>query len=539
MEEAILEVKELNIEFHDHELPETVVSDLSFTLHKGEILGIVGESGSGKSMTALAIAGLLSRKDMEKRGEILFRGQNLLQCDRNMLRSFQGDEISMIFQEPMTSLNPVKKIGWQVEESLRIHHKQLSKEECRKKALDILEGCELKPEVYDMYPHELSGGMRQRVMIASAMICDPEILIADEPTTALDVTIQEQIIHLLLKLNRKKHTSILFISHDLSLVRRLCENVIVMQHGVMVEQGSAEEIFAEPREDYTKVLTGSIPKVVLTEERRERLLRSLASGTSKTDPRQPLVKTDHLYSYYRQYGKGKVRKVGVLKDVSFEIRPGQVFGLVGESGSGKSTLAKALTGIVKDTKGEIVRPENGFAMIFQDPAGSLNPAKKVGWLLMEPLRIRGIRDKKEMQQRAIRMLEKVGLSAEYMDRYPNELSGGQRQRVCIGIALMQEATVLIADEPVSALDVTVQAQILKLLKDLKKEMDLSILFISHDLRVVYNMCDYVMIMKKGEIVEQARRDKIYFTPKQQYTKDLLNAAGLGDLSITNEIDQEK
>ena len=535
MEEAILEVQELNIEFHDHELPETVVSDLSFTLHKGEILGIVGESGSGKSMTALAIAGLLSRKDMEKRGTILFEGQNLLKCGRNTLRSFQGDEISVIFQEPMTSLNPVRKIGWQVEESLRIHHPDLSKEQRRTRAQEILESCELKPEVYDMYPHELSGGMRQRVMIASAMICDPKILIADEPTTALDVTIQEQIIHLLLKLNKKKHTSILFISHDLSLVRRLCENVIVMQHGKMVEQGPAEEIFAHPKEEYTKILTASIPKVVLTEEAKKHISRPRSEKNAQ-DKRPPLVKTVDLYSWYRQYGKGKARKVSVLKDVSFEIRPGQVFGLVGESGSGKSTLAKALTGIVKDTEGEILRPENGFAMIFQDPAGSLNPAKKVGWLLTEPLRIRGKKDPEEMRQKAIRMLEKVGLSEEYMDRYPMELSGGQRQRVCIGIALMQEASVLIADEPVSALDVTVQAQILKLLRDLKQEMNLSILFISHDLRVVYNMCDYVMIMKKGEIVEQAARDRIYFSPEQQYTKDLLAAAGLGDLFETKTLE---
>ncbi|MCR5654085.1 MAG: ATP-binding cassette domain-containing protein [Lachnospiraceae bacterium] len=248
----------------------------------------------------------------------------------------------------------------------------------------------------------------------------------------------------------------------------------------------------------------------------------------ETKKREVLVKIEHLNSYYRQYKKGGFGRKQVLKDVSFEIRSGQVFGLVGESGSGKSTLAKSMVGIVKDTEGTIEVPPKGVAMVFQDPAGSLNPAHKVGWLLQEPLRIRGGFSKEEMEKRAQEMLEKVGLSAEYMDRFPNQLSGGQRQRVSIGIALMQEAKVLIADEPVSALDVTVQAQILALLKKLQQEMDISILFISHDLRVVYNMCDYVMIMKNGEIVEQARRDRIYFTPKEAYTKQLLTAAGLGD-----------
>ena len=261
MEETVLEVKDLNIEFFDHERPEQVVSDLSFSLKKGEILGIVGESGSGKSMTALAIAGLLSRKDMEKRGEILFDGVNLLQCDRDVLRSLQGDEISMIFQEPMTSLNPVKTIGWQVTESLRIHHRELSKEERKERAYAILKECELSEGVYEKYPHELSGGMRQRVMIAAAMICDPKILIADEPTTALDVTIQAQIIDLLLKVNRERNTSVLFISHDLSLVKQISERVIVMQQGKMVEMGDARQIFEEPKEEYTKRLVAAIPKV--------------------------------------------------------------------------------------------------------------------------------------------------------------------------------------------------------------------------------------------------------------------------------------
>lgn len=260
MSEYILEINHLNIEFHDHERPETVVEDVTIKIEKGEILGVVGESGSGKTMTALAVAGLLSRKDIEKSGEIIFQGKNLLTCDRNTLREVQGDDIAMIFQEPMTSLNPVLKIGYQIEESLRLHT-DLDKDKRKEKALKLMDEVELDAEVYDKYPHELSGGMRQRVMIAAAMICGPKILLADEPTTALDVTIQEQIVELLQKLNREKGTTIMFISHDLSLVRKLCERVVVMEDGKMVEMGLTEDIFNHPKEDYTKKLIASIPQV--------------------------------------------------------------------------------------------------------------------------------------------------------------------------------------------------------------------------------------------------------------------------------------
>jgi peptide/nickel ABC transporter ATP-binding protein len=268
MSKEMIRVTDLNIEFFDHERPETVVYDFDLTLHEGEIVGLVGESGSGKSMSALAIAGLLSRKDMKKRGEILFEGVNLLDCDRKTLRKFQGNEIGMIFQEPMTSLNPVKKIGWQVEEALRLHT-ELSKEERKKRAIEMLEKVELHnpQQVYEQYPHELSGGMRQRVMIAAAMICDPKLLIADEPTTALDVTIQEQIVALLKRINREKKTAILFISHDLSLVRQLCERVLVMRGGYVVESGPVDEIFYHPKEEYTKKLIAAIPRVIRKTEK--------------------------------------------------------------------------------------------------------------------------------------------------------------------------------------------------------------------------------------------------------------------------------
>lgn len=520
---ALLTVKDLNIEFHDHLIPETVVYDFDLELEKGDIVGIVGESGSGKTMSALAVAGLLSRHDMKKTGEILFEGQNLLTCERRILRSFQGNDISMIFQEPMTSLNPVKKIGWQVEESLRIHT-DLTQEERYAKAIQMLKEVELSdPEwVYQAYPHELSGGMRQRVMIAAAMICDPKILIADEPTTALDVTIQAQIVELLKKINREKETAILFISHDLSLVRKLCKRVMVMQGGYVVETGTAEEIFTNPKEDYTKRLVNAIPSCTLlsrkeAEERKEDSGKKLALGC------------ENLNAYYREETNGfwkRPERKQVLHEVSLKLFEGEIVGLVGESGSGKSTLAKILLGMIKDFDGRKDCIAEFPQMVFQDPYNSLNPAKRVGWILEEPLKNRTKLKKEERKEKVRAMLKRVGLEEGYAERYPKELSGGQRQRVCIAAALMLEPKLLIADEPVSALDVTIQAQVLKLLKEIHKEMGLSILFISHDLRVVQQICDRVVILKNGKIVEHGDVYEIYHYPKEEYTKELLAAAGM-------------
>lgn len=515
---ALLTVKDLNIEFHDHLIPETVVYDFDLELEKGDIVGIVGESGSGKTMSALAIAGLLSRHDMKKTGQILFEGHDLLTCERSILRSFQGNDISMIFQEPMTSLNPVKKVGWQVEESLRIHT-ELTPEQRYEKAIQMLAEVELSdPEwVYNAYPHELSGGMRQRVMIAAAMICEPKILIADEPTTALDVTIQAQIVELLKKINREKETAILFISHDLSLVRKLCTKVMVMQGGYVVETGDTEEIFANPKEEYTQKLMDAIPTCGLLPQ------REVPSGG------ELVASCENLNAYYPEETKSLFKRPGrkqVLHQVSLNLYEGEIVGLVGESGSGKSTLAKTLLGMVKDFEGKkecIVRfPQ----MIFQDPYNSLNPAKKVGWILEEPLRNRTDLKKEERKEKVLAMLKKVGLTEEYAERYPKELSGGQRQRVCIAAVLMLEPKLLIADEPVSALDVTIQKQVLKLLESIHEEMGLTILFISHDLRVVQKICDKVVILKGGKVVESGEVYEIYHHPKETYTKELLAAAGI-------------
>lgn len=515
---ALLTVKDLNIEFHDHLTPETVVYDFDLELEKGDIVGIVGESGSGKTMSALAIAGLLSRHDMKKTGQIWFEGQDLLTCDRNTLRSFQGKDIGMIFQEPMTSLNPVKKVGWQVEESLRIHT-ELTPQERYEKAIQMLKEVELPdPEwVYHAYPHELSGGMRQRVMIASAMICDPKILIADEPTTALDVTIQAQIVELLKKLNRDKGTAILFISHDLSLVRKLCKRVMVMQGGYVVETAQAEEIFENPKEEYTKRLIQAIPSGQLLPRKK-----SVQRGALTAE-------CENLNAYYREETNSLFKRPGrkqVLSQVNLQLYEGEIVGLVGESGSGKSTLAKTLLGMVKDFEGKKECVVRFPQMIFQDPYNSLNPGKKVGWILEEPLRNRTNLSKEERKEKVNVMLKRVGLSEDYAARYPKELSGGQRQRVCIAAALMLEPKLLIADEPVSALDVTIQAQVLKLLEDIQEEMKLSVLFISHDLRVVQKICDRVVILKNGKVVESGDVYEIYHHPKEAYTRELLMAAGM-------------
>lgn len=518
VKEQMLEIKDLEIEFHDHAAPETVVHHFNLSMEEGQIVGIVGESGSGKTMSALALCGLLSRHDMNKRGEILFDGLELLSCSRQQMRRLQGNEISIIFQEPMTSLNPVKKIGWQVEEALRLHT-DLSKEECYQKAIWALKEAELaQPEkVYEQYPHELSGGMRQRVMIAAAIVCNPRILVADEPTTALDVTIQDQIIKLLLKLNREHKTAILFISHDLSLVRKLCHRVVVMQNGYIVEQGDTETLFCHPVQEYTKRLIAAIPDC---EEEKEEKDFSQA---------EVLLQAEDIRVSYRQAAGilGRVQEKEVLKGVELTLHKGEVLGLVGESGCGKSTLARVLVGLHKSYGGRLHSAAGGVRMVFQDPYSSLNPSKTVGWILEEPLRISGGYTRAQRKQRVKEMLTRVGLEEAMAQRYPSQLSGGQRQRVCIALALMSEPKVLIADEPVSALDVTIQAQILQLLQKLKEEMGLAILFISHDLRVVYQLCDNVMIMQDGEIVERGTPKKIYSHHSHPYTGQLLAAAGLG------------
>lgn len=514
-------VKDLSIEFTDRGASEEVVKKISFPIYEGEILGVVGESGSGKSMSALSIMGLLPDSAVINSGSIEFckkNGEtvNLLTLSEQERERIQGEEIAMVFQEPMTSLNPVMKIGKQVGENLALHT-DLPKEEIQKKCVEALQAVGLSEAeaLLERYPHELSGGMRQRVMIAQAMIASPRLLIADEPTTALDVIVQAQILRLLKKIHQEKHTSILFISHDLNVIREICSRVLVVYQGVIVEQGEAEQVLNHPRHEYTKHLVASIPE-----------------KTGRADSQKEILKISNLDVFYRE-GGGFFRKSSrkkALGNVNLSVREGEILGIVGESGCGKSTLSKTIVGLNRDYSGTIetdgdLHPQ----MVFQDPFGSLNPAKKIGWILEEPLRLSGISDRNERRRLAEEMLVKIGLDKSFYSRRPRELSGGQRQRISIGTALLSDSRLLVADEPVSALDVTVQSQILKLLLDIHEERKNTLLFVSHDLNIVRRVCHRVAVLYLGEVVESGAVEAIYHNPCHPYTR-LLLASSLGENS---------
>ena len=516
--ETLFSVKNLSIAFQEDKGLHTVVNDISFGIEKGQILGVVGESGSGKSMTALAAMGLLKEDAQILNGSICLAGQEILKLDRKQQCGLRGSQISMIFQEPMTSLNPVMKIGKQVGESLLLHKDSasvLDKAQVREKVLEALRDVGLaNPEkIYDQYPHELSGGMRQRVMIAQAMICEPKLLIADEPTTALDVVVQSQILNLLKELHQKKNVSILFISHDLNVIKELCSDVLVMYKGEIVESGPVRSVLEQPKHEYTKTLVAAIPNQSMPAQREKATLSLQDFSVFYTD------KDNGIF--------GKKQRRRVVKSVNLNVYEGEILGIVGESGSGKSTLAKAIVGLNTDTEGKMnldasIKPQ----MVFQDPFGSLNPSRTIGWILEEPLRVRGIRDKKERQELVCSMLQDVGLNESYYGRYPRELSGGQRQRISIAVALLMNSKLLVADEPVSALDVTVQSQILNLLLEVHKKKGLTLVFISHDLNIVRHICHRVAVMYEGEIVEMGTAEEVYRNPQHLYTKQLLKASSL-------------
>lgn len=493
------------------------VKNVSFTIEDGEIIGIVGESGSGKSVTALTLMGLVSDSATIKTGAVYFDDVKLCGADkpkdRALYSQYQGDEMSMVFQEPMTSLNPTQKIGKQISEMLKLHT-QLNKDEIKKRVLESLESVGLTDSlrVYDSYPHELSGGMRQRAMIAMAIILNPRLLICDEPTTALDITVQNQIIDLLKKINSEKHNSMIFITHDLNLARRISNRLIVMKDGCIVESGASEEIFTNPQGAYTRHLIESVPS------------RMKARIPSKAITQRVILDVKDLDVYYKISGNslfsGKKRKQ-VVSGATFNIREGESLGLVGESGCGKTTLCKAILGLNSNIEGQIKCDVKMPQMVFQDPYSSLNPSKTVGWLLEEPLLCAGIENRVERRERAIDMLKLVGLTEEYYNRKPNALSGGQRQRISIGQALITRPGLVVCDEPVSALDVTIQAQVMELMRKLQEELKLAYLFISHDINVVYHMCDRIMVMHEGKIVEIGETEEIYNNPKDDYTKILL------------------
>lgn len=486
----LLDVKDLKVEYHTAEKISYAVKGVSFTMEKGEIMGIVGESGSGKSTLGLTLMMQLPRT-ASYTGEIWFKEKNLIPMNFNELADIKGNEISVVFQEPMTSLNPLIKVGKQVEEILEIHDPKMTKEVKKDKVLRMFRNVDLdEPEkVYYKYPHELSGGMQQRVMIAMALMNHPDLLIADEPTTALDAEVQDQILELLKDINRRYGTSILFISHDLRVVRKLCSSALVMYQGEVVEAGSVEEIFNHPKNDYTKQLISAMTDEIKEKEEIEK---------------EPVLEVKDLSLYYinksEKFGGKNTKKV-ICEHMSFDLYKGEILGLVGKSGSGKSSVSKAILGLHKDYTGEIILHEEKSQMIFQDSASSLNPARKVGWILEEPLKNMRKPDgskysKAERREKVLDILDKVELPAEFTERLPRELSGGQKQRVNIALALIGGARFIIADEPVSALDVSIQEQIIELLLHLQKYFELSMLFISHDKAVVDRVCDRIIHLEE-------------------------------------------
>ncbi len=549
----MIRIENLSVAFDGTE----VVKNVNLELKDGEILGVVGESGSGKSVTALTLMGLVADTAEMTSGRIVFDDVILREAgkpvDRALYRKYQGAEMSMVFQEPMTSLNPTQRVGRQVEEILRLHT-DFTREEIRTRVLETFAAVGLKSAetVYASYPHQLSGGMRQRVMIAMAVILHPDLVVCDEPTTALDVTIQNQIIELLRVINEKEQNSMLFITHDLNLARRICHRVAVMKDGRVVELGRTKDIFEHPQEAYTKELIEAVPsrlqrRVSIFQQKYRELdkeagfeqggvLRAGQEGDCREQEGAggPVLEVRDLSVFYQDGSNSlfsRKKRHAAVQGAEFTVYRGESLGLVGESGCGKTTLSKAILGMNRDITGEIrhgtVRPQ----MIFQDPYSSLNPAKTIGWLLQEPLRAAGLLDqslrlsKADMEAAAYDMLRRVGMEEKYFHRKPNQLSGGQRQRVSIGQALITNPGLVVADEPVSALDVTIQAQIMELMQKLQQEMQLSYLFISHDINVVYKMCDRIMVMKEGKIIEIGETDEVFDCPKQEYTKELLGNQG--------------
>ncbi|MCL2168157.1 MAG: ABC transporter ATP-binding protein [Lentimicrobiaceae bacterium] len=534
----LLEVKNLSLEFKQEEKWNPVLSSVSFSLKKGETLGIVGESGSGKSVTALSIMHLLSEKNTKiTEGEIFFDVRMRLvegekeQGERSrerLLQHIRGNRIAMIFQEPMTSLNPVLKCGKQVTEAILLHTK-LSKKEAKEKTIKLFNDVQLPnpQKIFNTYPHELSGGQKQRVMIAMAMSCNPDILIADEPTTALDVTVQKNILELLKQLQEKYGMSIIFISHDLGVIAQIAHRVLVMYKGAIVEQGDVKTIFSHPQHPYTKSLLTCRPKL------EEKLIRPFTSTLFQ------IQNLNKFYPIRKQKLFEKQSFFHALENINLEIFEGETLGLVGESGCGKTTLGRTLLRLIELDSGNIFYKGNNLKafsfkemrnlrkeiqIVLQDPYSSLNQRLTVGQMLIEPMQVHDIlSNDKKRNKRAIELLERVGLNEEHLHRYPHQFSGGQRQRIAIARALTVNPSFIVCDESVSALDVSVQAQVLNLLNDLKKEFHLTYLFISHDLSVVKYMSDRIAVMRQGKIVELNDAESIYRNPQTEYTRALIEA----------------
>ncbi|WP_275315115.1 ABC transporter ATP-binding protein [Tenacibaculum bernardetii] len=552
----MLQVKNLEISFKN---APPVIQNITFSLQQTEILGIVGESGSGKSVTSLAILGLLPNFAAIK-GEVLFNDQNLLTYTNKEFQKIRGSKIGMIFQEPMSSLNPTLSCGFQVSEALQ-QHTSLSKDEIKEEVISLFKKVKLpRPEsIFNSYPHQISGGQKQRVVIAMAIACKPKILIADEPTTALDVTVQKEIILLLKELQEEYKMGIIFISHDLALVSEIADNVIVMHKGKIIEQGKAVDLFIHPKENYTKALINSKPNTkkrfkilpTVTDFINDTVNTSLYSNEERDEFHQkiynqpPLLEIKNLHKNFISNASwfSKPTVVKAVNNVSFKIYEGETLGLVGESGCGKTTLSRTILQLESATSGEIIyngvditklsksafkKLRKEIQIIFQDPFSSLNPRITVGNAILEPMKVHNIlSSSKERKEYVYNLLEKVGLEQAHFNRYPHEFSGGQRQRIGIARTIALQPKLIICDESVSALDVSVQAQVLNLLNQLKSEFNFTYIFISHDLSVVKYMADQLVVMNNGRIEEVADADEIYNNPKTNYTKTLIAAVPIG------------
>ena len=582
----LLEVKDLEVQFETENGTITAVKRISFTLHRGETVGIVGESGSGKSVTSLSIMRLIAEPPGRiSGGKILFYTEggdvlDLLALSENEMQKHRGNDIAMIFQEPMTSLNPVYTCGDQVMEAILIHQK-VNKDAARAQTIALFEKVQLPdPErAFRSYPHQLSGGQKQRVMIAMAMSCNPSVLIADEPTTALDVTVQQTILELMKDLQRESDTAVVFITHDLGVIADIADRVLVMYKGEIVEEGAVEQIFKSPKHPYTKSLLACRPplgdrlrrlpvvadfmevvknddgttRIVEKADNVGQLLTEMKIPQSEIQTRlsdlmknEPILRVENLKTWFpskRNFFGKPIEFVKAVDDVSFDVYPGETLGLVGESGCGKTTLGRTILRLSPATEGAIFFENNDLTkldadklkalrrdiqIIFQDPYSSLNPRMTIGSAIMEPMQVHNLyKNDTERKEKVIELLETVSLDANHFNRYPHEFSGGQRQRICIARALALNPKFIICDESVSALDVSVQAQVLNLLIELRQKMQFTCIFISHDLSVVKFISDRMVVMNKGKIEEMGVADEIYNNPQKEYTKRLIAAIPKG------------
>ena len=535
---AILAIRNLSVEVAG--AGNRVVRNLSLDVHAGETVCVVGESGSGKSVTSLAVMGLLPPGVLSvNAGSIRVEGEDVVTATQRRLREMRATRMAMVFQEPMTALNPVHTVGKQVDEVLRLHRKKMSAAQRREKVLEMFRSVHLPDveRIFDSYPHQLSGGQRQSIVIAMALILEPKLLIADEPTTALDVTTQKQILALIKELQVKHQTAVLFITHDFGVVAEISDRIVVMNRGDLVESGSRHEILAEPKQSYTRRLVSSVP--------------SLVPSRREAPDGMPVL---HVKGLGRTYGgkrsvlsRKAAHNIVAASDVNLTLRKGEILGIVGESGSGKSTVARCIVRLIEPTAGHMMmggedlstlsgsalRPvRRRIQIVFQDPYRSLNPRRTVGESIIEGLLNFGV-PRDQALKRAGETLTVVGLSPDAMRRYPHQFSGGQRQRICIARALVMDPEILVADEAVSALDVSVQAQVLELLEQVRQRTGVGVLFITHDLRVAAQICDTIMVMQRGKVVETGSAETVLTEPRHEYTRALIDAAPGRDWDFRN------